>query len=681
MLRQFERRRVHPLSNSDIEGKLTTLFSELGRAIDRLPRPVFSRWGQVGIDSILAVIAIWFSYQLRFDFSVPRKHHVVLWIWAASFSFLRPFCIWIIGGYKGIWRHFNLNDALLFALGAMPPTVIALCLRLGWAGAIGKAGLPLTVILTEYGVFLVLALSIRSLRRVLYEASLQGGKRKRTLLVGSEAGLASALRQVALYPDVFIVALLTPDAELYGTRISGFEILDGPMALPKQLASGEIDLVLVADADPESIGEMIETAMHFGVEVRLLPSAANIISGDVRVSTIPRPEFALEHPVALVNETHPEVVETFRGRSVLITGAGGSIGSELSRQVSRLPVAQVLLLDQDENAIFHIHGELSQNSKTKVIPLVADIRDRDRIWSVFAKHRPQVVLHAAAYKHVPMMEYNCTEAVLNNVMGTRTVAEAAIAFAAERFLMISTDKAVNPSSMMGATKRVAELLVQHLAGRQKGNATSTRCTCVRFGNVVGSSGSVAPTFLRQIASGGPVTITDAEMTRYFMTIPEAVQLVLQAATLGSNGEIHMLDMGDPVKITTLARRLIEMSGLRPGEDIEIRFVGVRPGEKLQEQLWTDSAVVTPTSFPRVLSIQPPPPTKDFDRYLHSLEAAALTHDDELARKAMMEMPINYGTSQLTQDARLAPPIPLEPLVMPDPTSGLLGVASAANATK
>jgi FlaA1/EpsC-like NDP-sugar epimerase len=433
--------------------------------------------------------------------------------------------------------------------------------------------------------------------------------------------------------------------KLHGTRISGFEVLDGPMALSRQLASGEIDLVLIADADPDSIGNMIEAAMHFGVEVRLLPSAANIISGDVRVSTTPRPELAIEHSVTFTHDNHPAVGETFSGRSVLITGAGGSIGSELSRQVSRLPVARVLLLDQDENAIFYIHGELSQNSKTEVIPLVADIRDHDRIRSVFAKYRPQVVLHAAAYKHVPMMEDNCTEAVLNNVIGTRTVAEAAVEFAAERFLMISTDKAVNPSSMMGATKRVAELLVQHLAGRQKGNATSTRCTCVRFGNVVGSSGSVAPTFLRQIASGGPVTITDAEMTRYFMTIPEAVQLVLQAATLGSNGEIYVLDMGDPIKITTLARRLIELSGLRPGEDIEIRFVGVRPGEKLHERLWGESTGVTPTSFSRVLGVQAAPPPEDFESYLQSLEAAALTCDDELVRKAMKEMPVNYAWEQ------------------------------------
>ena len=353
-----------------------------------------------------------------------------------------------------------------------------------------------------------------------------------------------------------------------------------------------------------------------------------------------------------------------------------------ARSISRWPLTLQSsgdanwLLDQDENAIFHIHGELSQNRKTKVIPLVADIRDRDRIWSVFAKYRPQVVLHAAAYKHVPMMEYNCTEAVLNNVMGTRTVAEAAVAFAAERFLMISTDKAVNPSSMMGATKRMAELLVQHLAGRQTGNADSTRCTCVRFGNVMGSSGSVVPTFLRQIASGGPVTITDADMTRYFMTIPEAVQLVLQAATLCCNGDIYELDMGDPVKISTLARRLIEMSGLRPGEDIEIRFVGARPGEKLHERLWGDSTLVTPTSFSRVLRVQPPPPPEDFESYVQSLEAAALTCDDELVRKAMKETPVNYACEQ-PQGAHRHPPASVEPSAMANPTS--LEVAGIPNA--
>jgi len=248
------------------------------------------------------------------------------------------------------------------------------------------------------------------------------------------------------------------------------------------------------------------------------------------------------------------------------------------------------------------------------------------------------------------MEDNCTEAILNNVVGTRTVAEAAMESGAERFLMISTDKAVNPSSVMGATKRIAELTVQHLALRQSNNGKLTRCACVRFGNVMSSNGSVVPIFLHQIAVGGPVTITHEEMTRYFMTIPSAVQLVLQATTLGSNGEVYMLDMGDPVKITTLARRLIEMSGLRPGRDIEIRFVGTRPGEKLHEQLWTDSAKVSPTLFPSVLQVEPLPPSLEFASQLSALELAAQTRNDQRARAVLLQMPINYAE---TKEAAIA----------------------------
>ena len=324
--------------------------------------------------------------------------------------------------------------------------------------------------------------------------------------------------------------------------------------MSKHLAAEEIDLILVADADVETIGDAIATAVEFGIEARLLPLAAHIINGDVRISRNAKAELAIKNSVPVATLPDPAVVEAFRGRSVLITGAGGSIGSELSRQVARLPVDRLVLLDQDENSIFQMHSELSASARAKPqpVPLVADIRDRDRIAAVFSRYKPGIVLHDAAYKHVPVMEHNCSEAVLNNVLGTRTIADAAIESGAERFVMISTDKAVNPSSIMGATKRMAELTVQHLARAQSERGSATRCACVRFGNVMGSSGSVAPIFLRQIAAGGPVTVTHEEMTRYFMTIPSAVQLVLQATTLASNGEIYILDMGDPVKITTLA---------------------------------------------------------------------------------------------------------------------------------
>jgi FlaA1/EpsC-like NDP-sugar epimerase len=654
-------------------------LSRAGRAIDRLPRQIFTRWGQMMIDAGLSVTSVWLAYQFRFDFAVPAKHKILLWVWALSLSVLRPLCLMAAGVYRGIWRHFNLDDALLFGIGATPPTAFIFLARIVWPAPIWKVGLPLTVVIADYIAFLLLGLSVRGLRRFLYEASLKGSKRKRTLLLGSEDGLAAALRQAPLNPDIFITGLLTSDDRLLGSRINGFEVLGGLTSLPTQLLSGEIDLVLISDADPQAIGGAVETAVHFGVEVRLLPSAAKIISGDIRVSARPKAELAVTQPVTIAEQPHPSVLEAYGGKSVLITGAGGSIGSELARQVSRLPVSRLVLLDQDENAMFHIHGELSGKSNGDLFAIVGDIRDRNLIKSVFRAHGAQIVLHAAAYKHVPVMEYNCAEAVLNNVFGTRNIAEAALDSSAERFLMVSTDKAVNPSSMMGATKRMAELLVQNMAAKQD-NGSVTRCACVRFGNVLGSAGSVVPIFLQQIANGGPVTITDAEMTRYFMTIPEAVHLILQASTIGSNGEIYMLDMGDPVKITELATRLIEMSGLRPGHDIEIKFVGTRPGEKLHEQLWTDATQVTPTSFPRILSVQPPSPADDFHHHLQLLEAAAFTREDEHVRKTMLGMPINYKPSE-QQAAVVTMPhlIPARTLTMPAQTVHRPGTAASANA--
>jgi FlaA1/EpsC-like NDP-sugar epimerase len=610
--------------------------AQLGRAIERLPRPLFSRWVQIAVDALLAMTSLWLAWQLRFDFNVPLVYRIVMPASALLLAVARPVCLWAVGAYKSIWRYFNLSDALAIALGAITPTAIMLVLRLGWIHTHPKAVLPYTVITLEYGVFLLFAIGLHGLRRLLYEASLSISTPKRTLLIGSLEGLATAVLQISLQPGISVIGLLSPDVRLHGSRINGFTVLESLAALPKLLARGGVDLVLIADVDVEAIGDAVATAMELGVETRLLPSAEHVISGDVRVSRRPKPELAIDHAVPIASRPHPNVIEAFRGRSVLITGAGGSIGSELSRQVSCLPVEQVVLLDQDENSIFKIHSELSAKNG-HVVPILADIRDRDRIRAIFNNYSPDIVLHAAAYKHVPLMEHNCSEAVLNNVIGTQVVSEAAIESEAQHLLMISTDKAVDPSSVMGATKRIAELLVQCLANRQSTNIT--RCACVRFGNVMGSNGSVVPIFLQQIANGGPVTITHADMTRYFMTIPSAVQLVLQATALGSHGEIYMLDMGDPVKITDLARRLIEMSGQRPEEDIEIRFVGTRPGEKLQEQLWNNSADVSRTSFPSVLQIKAPPPTADIESLLHSLVAAALTHDDELTREILMNIPI------------------------------------------
>lgn len=329
-------------------------------------------------------------------------------------------------------------------------------------------------------------------------------------------------------------------------------------------------------------------------------------------SLVPCPSSVAPAPISLdtllrrpaVNLDTPELQRFLAGKTVLVTGAGGSIGSEICRQILRFCPGKLILLEQAENALFEIHQELSQRwIGSPLTPVVADICDSVRINQIFSAERPHVVFHCAAHKHVPMMELNPGEAVKNNVLGTKTVADAAAAHHAHSFVLISTDKAVNPTSVMGAAKRCAELYVQSLTNRSR-----TRFVAVRFGNVLGSSGSVVPTFKKQIAAGGPVTVTHPDMKRYFMTIPEASQLVLQAGAIADGGEIFILDMGEPIKILTLAEDLIRLSGLEPGKDIAIEFTGIRPGEKLYEELAGAAEQTLPTKHPKIRVWQLPAAT-------------------------------------------------------------------------
>ena len=645
--------RNFPAESSSVDGSPTwrlgrKALESLGRAFDRLPASFYGRGVQMALDASLCALALYLAFQLRFDGAVPHSYRVVMWTWILGLALARPLVLLALGGYSGIWRYFNLHDATVLVLTALPPTVALLVLRYGFTQK-WWARVPTSIILIEYGVFLALAAGLRVLRRTTFEASPQSrAQRVRALLVGNDATLPAALRHLGGHRELQVVGLLAPEPGLHGRRIGGCIVIGEPGALPRLLAAKAADLVLIADARADAIGEVVATATEFGVDVRLLPSAGDVIRGDVRVAAQPAPEAVLNGRAAAAS-SHPAVLECFRGRNVLITGAGGSIGAELSRQVAALPAARLILLDRDENSIFEIGHQLGEAGVgPEVVAMVGDIRDTALLRQLFFDHRPHIVLHAAAYKHVPVMEQNCCEAALNNVFGTRAVLDASIAFQAERFLMISTDKAVHPTSVMGATKRIAEMLVQARALAPEGG---TRCACVRFGNVVGSRGSVVPIFLRQIAEGGPITITDENMTRYFMTIPEAVHLVLQAATLGSRGDVYMLEMGDPVKIMTLARKLIEMSGLRPDKDIEIRIVGKRPGEKISEQLWVEDAEVRETEFPRVLRVSPLSCFSDFSEIasrLAPLEQAAQSRDEARVLATLREMPIGF---QRTEKAR------------------------------
>jgi FlaA1/EpsC-like NDP-sugar epimerase len=579
------------------------------------------------------------AFQLRFDGAVPLRYRSMMLTWLAGIVVLRPVCIWLLGAYASIWRYFNLRDLFSLSVGAALPSMLLLFARIALARTFPVMAIPISIVLIDLGLFLLLAATLRALRRAGFEHSrITTAHRRRALLLGTGDTLAAGVRQVSLQGDIELVGLLSPDKKLHGRTIAGFPVMGLRDALPAVLVNHFVDLVFIAEAKLDGIAEIVQETTQFGAEIRLLPSAANIMQGDVRISAQLNPEHVLAGPNPWL-EPHPEVVSGFEGRDVLITGAGGSIGSEISRQVSRLGVNKAILLDRDENSIFELQNELAEIvSPSKIVPIVGDIRDRHQLQRIFERHRPEVVLHAAAFKHVGMMEQNPCEAVLNNVMGTRHVAELAIELKSKRFVMISTDKAVRPTSVMGATKRVAELLVRRMAASTNGH--TSQIACVRFGNVVGSRGSVVPIFLRQIAAGGPVTITHEEMTRYFMTIPEAVQLVMQASTLASSGTIYTLDFGDPLRITHLAHMLIEMSGLRPNKDIKIQFVGVRPGEKLHEQLWYEASHVTPTAFARVLAVESHP-VPSIEEELEELEQGALAGQDDLVLQLLRNMPLDF----------------------------------------
>jgi FlaA1/EpsC-like NDP-sugar epimerase len=404
-----------------------------------------------------------------------------------------------------------------------------------------------------------------------------------------------------------VVAFLDDDPDKHGVQIRGVPVVGGQAALPGLVRRLGIDRLIIAmpNARGQTVRQLVSLCRDLGVQTQIVPALHELLNGAVSVSRLRNVQIEdLLRRIPIQTDT-AAVSELLRGKRVLITGGGGSIGSELCRQILRCQPAQILVLGHGENSVFEITNELQRlqteaqlaghTGTVAIIPLIADLRFPERLTQLFRLHRPQIVFHAAAHKHVPLMEAHPAEAVLNNVDGTANVLAAAEAVNVEHFVMISSDKAVNPTSVMGATKRVAEFLVYQAAQR-----TGRAYQVVRFGNVLGSRGSVLHTFRQQIARGGPVTVTHPDMVRYFMTIPEAVQLVLQASVLGRGGEVFMLDMGEPICIADLARDLIHLSGLQVGRDIEIAYSGLRPGEKLFEEMFTAAEIYTRTHHEKIL---------------------------------------------------------------------------------
>ncbi len=525
----------------------------------------------------------------------------------------------LFGLYGRMWRHAGVEEARQMTVAAATVAVVLSALYpLGHA--VRLEPVPLSVILAGL-VFSTLGMGVLRFHSRLF--AWQRGSRRmglRVAVVGSRDTGASAIREMLRCPDAGLVpvAVFDNDESAHGLSLMGVPVVGSIRDIPAAASRYTLQQVLLAipSAPPELVAEVLHAAEDAGISMKVLPTVHDIVSGPAHMAAIrrarePRIEDLLGRtPVATDLEG---VRRSLAGKRVLVTGAGGSIGSEICRQVARFEPATLVLLDHDET---HLHDTAATIAGPCCQALV-DIADRASLFEAFTEHRPEVVFHAAAHKHVPVLESHPMEAAKTNVFGTLNVVEAAAAVGADRFVLISTDKAVRPSSVMGASKRLAEQLVLAQAP-----ASASYCA-VRFGNVLGSRGSVIPTFSRQIATGGPVTVTDARMTRFFMSVEEAVQLVLQSSVLSRGGEIFMLEMGEPVRIMDLARRMIELSGFRVDEDIKIEVVGTRPGEKLEEELRTPDEQVLKTEHPFIYRLVPIAAPRDvLDADMASLAAAA-----------------------------------------------------------
>ncbi|HVB59248.1 MAG TPA: nucleoside-diphosphate sugar epimerase/dehydratase [Candidatus Acidoferrales bacterium] len=606
-------------------------------------RLIFIRLWQASIVALSLVAA----FLVRFDFLFPRGEtkHVLEGLVIALCVKMIVFSI--VGVEHGWWRFSGLSDLvkLVFAnlIGSAVFTVLAALL-------VGP-NFPRSVYLIDFLLCFIAMASARMGVRlyhemVLYEVASKN-QSKGLLIYGAGMGGLNLVREIRSSPSLNyrIIGFLDDDEHKRNVSLVGVPVLgcgrDAARIVDRyRHSSPRIDEIVIAmpSATGRQISEALANCRASGVSCKTIPGLGELLSGRVKVSQIR--EIAVEDLLGRepVNLEHEKIKQSIAGRSVMVTGAGGSIGSELCRQLVQFQPKCLIALDQAESDLFKIEMELKRTAPSaKVCPIIGDIRDYDRMEEVICQYGVNSIFHAAAYKHVPMMENSLIEAVTNNVLGLHNVAQASARNGVTSFVMISSDKAVNPTNIMGLTKRVSELVVSSMPKASQGGAT--RFVSVRFGNVLGSNGSVVPIFKEQIAAGGPVTITHPDMRRYFMTIPEAVQLVLQASTMGKGSEVFVLDMGEPVRILDLARNMIRLSGHEPDVEIPIRFTGLRPGEKLYEELATASDQVRPTCHEKIMIFCGPhmlhEPTERWITELRSLlalrdQGAVLTHLSAIA---------------------------------------------------
>lgn len=569
------------------------------------PKKNTPRWLIFIIDISICLFAIFLSYMLRFNFHIPPVDlrdlptvvSIILSVRILSFSIGKT--------YAGIIRYTSSKDAqrifIVISIGSLTLAVIDVC---SFAYA-AKIIIPTSIIIIDYIVTVFLLVSLRTLVKVLYY-ELKNPKRDKTKVIVYGAGEAGVITLRTLDKDAGtkykVVAFIDDDRKKKGKKIEGVRIHHTD-ELDDLLKNSDISFIIISTIHiPTSKKQMVvEKCLSYNTRVLNVPPISSWINGQLSFKQIKKVkiEDLLERDEIVLDKE--KTYAQLHNKIILVTGAAGSIGSEIVRQIIHFNPQKIILLDQAESAIYDLVNELKEFKQTSFEEVIADIRNNQRMENVFKHFKPQIVYHAAAYKHVPLMEMNPSEAVSTNVGGTKIVADLAVKYAVEKFVFVSTDKAVNPTSVMGASKRAAEIYIQSL-----GITTKTKFITTRFGNVLGSNGSVIPLFKKQIEKGGPITITHPEITRYFMTIPEACQLVLEAGCMGNGSEIFIFDMGKSVKIVDLAIKMIRLSGLTVGKDIEIVYTGLRPGEKLYEELLNNAENTLPTHNKHIMiaKVQP-----------------------------------------------------------------------------
>lgn len=578
------------------------------------------------LTTLIIVAALTLAYAVRFDLTIPPAYRGRLAELLPAVVLIKLSTFWLFGAFKGWWRYVSMPDLVQIIKANLLGSLIFIV----YAVLVYRLDLIPRSVLVLDGVFCFLLVGgIRFTTRAIRETYRpwqqlrNSDKTKRVLVVGAgDAGqmIAREIRQNPLL-NINLVGFVDDDPAKRNALLQGLKVLGTQDDLENLVFDYNIDEVVIAipSATGKEVRAIVNHCHNKKCQFKVLPGVGELIDGRATVQQIRQVDLndlLGREPISLDCENIKNYIE---GKRVLVTGAGGSIGSEICRQVVQFNPAKLILFENAETPLFMIERELAHEfSNIPVVPVIGDVRNRSRVNVIFDQQQPQVVFHAAAYKHVPLMEMNPAEAVNNNVQGTLLLADAATCFGVEKFVMVSTDKAVRPTNVMGATKRIAEMYVQSL------NKTSqTRFVTTRFGNVLGSNGSVIPTFRQQIAAGGPVTVTHPEVTRFFMTIPEATQLVLQAGSMGQGGEIYLFDMGEPVKITTLAEEMIRLSGLVPNEDIDIVYVGLRPGEKLYEELLLDDEGVMPTQHKKIcIAAAATPPHKQLAEQINQLVESA-----------------------------------------------------------